>query len=88
MKAFILSSQATHTQTAVDRVDMATWTVGGKTLLLVTNLNYLEKTVSIPAALRDAARAKTSQVLDSGAKVQGSSIVLDSVGSGAFILGH
>ena len=41
MKAFILSPSATFRHfTTSSRVDVGLWTVGGKTLLLATNLNY------------------------------------------------
>ncbi|EIN05140.1 hypothetical protein PUNSTDRAFT_137822 [Punctularia strigosozonata HHB-11173 SS5] len=87
-KAFILSPEAEYAQSPTDRVDVASWTVGSRALLLVTNLNYEAKTVPIPAALRAAARAGLKQVLDTGAKIVGENIVLESVGTGAFILGR
>lgn len=81
MKDFILGPGAKKTQTSVDRVDVATWTVGGETLVLATNLNYEEKTASVPKGVS----GRATQVLDSGAKLQGGKLVMDSVGSGAWI---
>ncbi|CAL1698528.1 unnamed protein product [Somion occarium] len=85
MKEFILSPAATIGHAVVNRVDVTSWTVGSETLVLATNLNYNETTVPL-SALHDLTRGSLSQqVFDSGAKVQGEQIVLDSVGTGGWI---
>ena len=84
MKDFILSPKATFRHFTSDRVDVGLWTVGSKTLLLATNLNYEEVTLSLVDV--EEVKGKTgAQVLESGAKVQGSGIVFESTGTGGFI---
>ncbi|KAH9914061.1 uncharacterized protein BXZ73DRAFT_92854 [Epithele typhae] len=90
MKAFILHPHASFEHTVVSRVDVGSWTVGDRTLVLATNLNYAEtkfdlSSLKMPVDADAVGHAK--QVLDSGAKLEGRKIVLESVGTGAFILG-
>ena len=87
MKDFILSPRATFRHAKVNRVDVGLWTVGAQTLLLATNLNYAETTVSLPALGISAKNLKATQVFDSGAKLNGMTLTFDSVGTGAFLLG-
>ncbi|KAI0087549.1 hypothetical protein BDY19DRAFT_994867 [Irpex rosettiformis] len=83
MKEFILDPTATFSHVKVDRIDVGFWTVGKQTLLLATNLNYAPKTFSLDGV---HAGKNVRQVFDSGATVSGREIVLESVGTGAFIL--
>ncbi|KIP02361.1 hypothetical protein PHLGIDRAFT_130785 [Phlebiopsis gigantea 11061_1 CR5-6] len=84
MKGFILSPQAAFRHFTSGRVDVGLWTVGSKTLLLATNLNYEEATLSL-AGVGEAKGKKAVQVLDSGAAVQGDAVVLESTGTGGFV---
>ena len=86
LKGFILNPNATFQLVVVNRVHVGVWTVSGRILVLATNLNYNETTFSLDD-VPGSRNARVSQAFDSGAKVQGRDIVLDSVGSGAFILG-
>ncbi len=86
LKGFILNPNATFQLVVVNRVHVGVWTVSGRTLVLATNLNYNQTTVSLDN-IPGSRNARISQAFDSGARVQGGQIVLDSVGSGAFILG-
>ncbi|KAH9886700.1 hypothetical protein C8Q73DRAFT_714979 [Cubamyces lactineus] len=88
MKDFILNPQATFEHVVSDRVDVGLWTVGGRTLVLATNLNYATAHFDLRSVNGLALKALLSkQVLDSGAKLSGHVITLDSVGTGGFILG-
>ena len=88
MKDFILSPQATFEHVVTDRVDVGLWTVGGRTLVLATNLNYATAHFDLTSVGGLALKALFSkQVLDSGAKLSGHVITLESVGTGGFILG-
>lgn len=83
MKEFILSPEATFQRVISNRIDIGLWTVGSKTLLLATNLNYKQATFTL-----DSVHAGThvQQVFDSGLDVRGKELVFESVGSGAIIL--
>ena len=90
MKAFILDPHASFTHTIAGRVDVGMWTIGERTLVLATNLNYAAAEFDIASmpALRAKVRAgRVRQVLDSGARVEGSVIRLESVGTGGFVVG-
>ncbi|TBU60013.1 hypothetical protein BD310DRAFT_947601 [Dichomitus squalens] len=89
MKEFILSPQATFAHVVSDRVDVGLWTVGARTLVLATNLNYEAKVFDMRSVKGLAAKTLlgTKQVLDSGAEVQGHIISLESVGTGGFVVG-
>lgn len=84
MKAFILSPAAAVRRFTAGRVDVALWTVGPRTLLLATNMNYAD--ASVPLADVPEVRGKrVTQVLDSGAKVAGGAVALEATGTGGFI---
>lgn len=89
MKDFILSPQASFAHVVLDRVDVGLWTVGPRTLVLATNLNYASAQFDLREApgLAEKALLGTKQVLDSGATLTEHVITLDSVGSGGFIVG-
>jgi hypothetical protein len=81
---FLFSHTATVYRLVVDRVDICTWTVPGTGVLVIaTNLNYRTATVSLKDIGIKSSTGK--QVFDSGARLQSASVVLDSVGSGAFV---
>ncbi|KAJ7270039.1 hypothetical protein B0H12DRAFT_1094145 [Mycena haematopus] len=86
MKAFILSPTATIRQvTFPNGIDVGLWTVAGQTLVLATNINYENLSISL-AQLHLS--GTVHQVFDSGASVSSDSRTLHfgSVGSGAFIV--
>ena len=84
MKAFILSPQARFAGVVEDGVDVGMWTVGKETLVLATNMEYVEKKLSLRAlGLRGG---NVRRVLDSGASEVGGEIVFESVGTGAFVV--
>ena len=85
MKDYILSPAASFRHVANNRVDIGLWTVGPKTLLLATNLNYANVTLSL-GDIKESQGRRIVQVFDSGAKAQGSKIIFESVGTGGFIL--
>ena len=89
MKEFILCPEARFAHVVRDRVDVGMWTVGARTLVLATNLNYEAKEFDLRGV--EGLEAKTlfgtKQVLDSGAMVRGHVISLESVGTGGFIIG-
>ena len=85
MKAFILDPHASFTHAFEGRVDVGMWTVGARTLVLATNLNYAQAEFDLHSVGLNALGAV--QVLDSGASLSGHTITLESVGTGAFILG-
>ena len=84
MKDFILSPSAQFRGLAPNRIDVGLWTVGKRTLLLATNLNYADEVLSL-ADIPEVRGKKASQVFDSGAKVSGGSIAFESVGTGGFV---
>ncbi|KAF7798797.1 hypothetical protein EIP86_010022 [Pleurotus ostreatoroseus] len=88
MADFTLSPAASFRHALVDRVDIGLWTVGGRTLVLATNMNYNETRVSLAQiGVRSGSSVKTTQVFDSGAKIsKDSTITLESVGTGGFVL--
>ncbi|KAI0742968.1 hypothetical protein C8Q80DRAFT_1221302 [Daedaleopsis nitida] len=90
MKAFILAPHASFAHAEAGRVDVGMWTVGGRTLVLATNLNYAAAEfdlASVPALKAKARAGRVRQVLDSGAHAEGGVIRLESVGSGGFVVG-
>ncbi|KAI1787420.1 hypothetical protein LXA43DRAFT_713557 [Ganoderma leucocontextum] len=89
LKDYILNPSARFVHKVVDRVDVGMWTVGGKTLVLATNLNYASKQFDLSTVpiVGSQAQSGAKQVYDSGAKIQGTVIQLDSTGTGAFIVG-
>ncbi len=89
LKDYILNPSARFAHEVVDRVDVGMWTVGGKTLVLATNLNYASKSFDLSGVplVGDQAKSGAKQVYDSGAKISGTTLQLDSTGTGAFIVG-
>ncbi|KAJ3558919.1 hypothetical protein NM688_g643 [Phlebia brevispora] len=87
MKEFVLNPVASFRHVVQDRVDVGLWTVGAQTLVLATNLNYEETTLSLAKAGVHAV-GMARQVFDSGAtlNVHTGTIALSSVGTGGFIL--
>ncbi|PIL25753.1 hypothetical protein GSI_11503 [Ganoderma sinense ZZ0214-1] len=89
LKDYILNPAAKFQHKVVDRVDVGMWTVGGKTLVLATNLNYASKSFDLSGVPLVGNQAKTgaTQAYNNGAKISGTTITLDSTGTGAFIVG-
>lgn len=89
MKEFILSPRARFEHVVTDRVDVGLWTVGARTLVLATNLNYAPARFDLSRVRGGLALQAlvARQVLDSGAKLRGHVIELESVGTGGFIVG-
>ncbi|KAK7684428.1 hypothetical protein QCA50_012375 [Cerrena zonata] len=87
MKEFILNPAAKRGSAKVNRVDIALWTVGGQTLLLAANLNYEETEVPLSqlGIGKIGKGVQGRQVFDSGAKIQGDSLVFDSIGSAGWV---
>jgi len=86
LKEYIMSDAATFQHVFSNQIDIGLWTVGSKTLVLATNLNYAEETFDL-ASVPGLRTAPATQVLSSGASLSGSVISFTSVGSGGFILG-
>jgi len=93
---FVLVPGVQHTQSVVTmsnssvKVDVGTWTVGGKTSVLVTSMGYESGSVSFDQLGVDSSLfGSVEQILDSGTSVgeDGSSIVFEQVGSGGFVFG-
>ncbi|RPD63424.1 hypothetical protein L227DRAFT_561556 [Lentinus tigrinus ALCF2SS1-6] len=88
MKDFILNPAATFTHVVTAGVDVGLWTVGAKTLVLATNMNYSEAKFDLSSAgLAAKALFGVKQVLDSGARIEGHVVTLENVGTGGFIVG-
>ncbi|KAI8996265.1 hypothetical protein BD414DRAFT_477309 [Trametes punicea] len=89
MKEFILSPYATFKHATINRVDVGSWTVGERTLVLATNLNYATASFDLNKLGGGLAQKAlvSQQVFDSGAKLSGHVITFESVGTGGFILG-
>ena len=86
MKAFILDPRASFLHTRVGRVDVGLCTVGACTLKLATNTAEFDLS-AVQAGLGGRVAEGAVLVLDSGAKLEGRKVVLESVGTGAFVLG-
>ncbi|KAK0457025.1 uncharacterized protein EV420DRAFT_534866 [Desarmillaria tabescens] len=85
--SFILDPNVNFQQvTTSDSIDVGLWTVGNKTLVLATNLDYEEKVLFL--AQVGIAEEVAEKVFDSGAQVYigGFSVILESVGSAGFIV--
>jgi hypothetical protein len=86
MNSFIMSPTATINQiTFPNGIDVGLWTVGSQTLVLATNINYENLTLSM-AQLHLS--GKVRQVFDSGASVSsdGRTLHFGEVGSGGFVV--
>nr|GAT56229.1 predicted protein [Mycena chlorophos] len=89
MNAFILSPQASIRQiTLANGVDIGLWTVGSETLVLATNINYENESVSLAQLGLPRGHVDAKQVFASGASLSkdGDTILFGSVGSGGFII--
>ncbi|PCH43231.1 hypothetical protein WOLCODRAFT_138259 [Wolfiporia cocos MD-104 SS10] len=86
LKEYILSESATFQHVFTDQIDIGLWTVGSKTLVLATNLNYANETFDL-ASVEGLRTGPVVQVLDSGATLTGSEIAFGSVGTGGWVLG-
>ncbi|KAI0729759.1 hypothetical protein C8Q72DRAFT_912755 [Fomitopsis betulina] len=86
LKEYIASDQASFAHYFENQIDVGAWTVGDKTLVLATNLNYAEETFDL-ARLPGVVGKPVTQVLDSGASVRGDTISFTSVGSGGWVVG-
>ena len=89
MKAFILAPHASFARAEKGRVDVGMWTLGGKMLVLAMNPNYASKSFDLSKVpiVGGQAKAGAMQTYDSGAKISGTTIQLDSTCTGAFIIG-
>ncbi|EMD34907.1 hypothetical protein CERSUDRAFT_124938 [Gelatoporia subvermispora B] len=83
---YIASPSAKFQHVLSGEVDVGFWTVGGKTLVLATNLVNESATFDLDS-VRGLSAIGAKGILDSGASIQGHKIVLEPTGSGAFILG-
>ncbi|GBE86870.1 hypothetical protein SCP_1001120 [Sparassis crispa] len=86
LKDYIANDRATFQHAFVDQIDVGLWTVGEQTLVLATNLNYAPATFDL-MSMPGLKTVPAVQVLNTGATLNGTDIVLDPVGTGAFILG-
>lgn len=86
MKSFILSPSASFSHLLTNGVDVGMWTVDSQTLVLATNTNYASATLKRSSIPGWTSGEKATLVLDSGASVS-NGLVLESVGTGAVILG-
>lgn len=84
IKTFIFNPNATYSQLTYDRIDIGLWTVNSQTLVMATNMNY--NTANLDLSNVPTQGKNVKQVFSSGAAVNGTKIVFQSVGSGAFIL--
>ncbi|KAF7315067.1 hypothetical protein MIND_00020900 [Mycena indigotica] len=86
MAAYILSPEAIFRQiTFPNGVDAALWTVASQTLVLATNINYKDETVTLSQLQLSG---KIKQVFNSGSSVGSGGKVLKfgAVGSGGFVV--
>ena len=89
LRDYILKPNVVFQHKVIDRIDIGMWTVGGKTLVLATNPIYASKSFDLSKVpiVSGQAKAGTTQTYDSGAKISGTTIQLDSTCTGAFIIG-
>ncbi|KAK7026408.1 hypothetical protein VNI00_015643 [Paramarasmius palmivorus] len=85
MTPFILDPSATFRQVTSDRIDVGLWTVGDRTLVLASNMNYEEKTLDLEQLLGSSV-SNLQQVLDSGSSSTEGMLTFEEVGSGAWIV--
>ncbi|KAH9929422.1 uncharacterized protein B0H18DRAFT_1117456 [Fomitopsis serialis] len=86
LKEYIANDAAIFAHYFYDQIDVGTWTVGSKTLVLATNLNYADETFEL-GDVPGLASKPVTQVLDSGARVSGTTVTFTSVGTGGWIVG-
>lgn len=84
---FILNPSASSRQITVNGVDCGIWTVGSQALVLATNTNYANETVTL-ASLKLPTGKNMVQVLDTGSAATSAQdgFTFTSVGSGGFIV--
>lgn len=89
MKGYILHPDALFQHLTVGGVDVGMWTVGEKTLVLATNLNYVDGSFDLSGVplVGDQAKRGAKKVYDGGAKISGTTVRLESTGTGGFIVG-
>ena len=88
-KEYIANDAVSFAHYFQNQIDVGTWTVGDKTLVLATNLNYVPARFDLSGVRGLVAhQGAVQQVLDSGARLSGRVIDLESVGTGGFILGR
>jgi hypothetical protein len=89
MTPFILSPNASFKQITINRVDFGLWTVGSETLVLGTNMNSGNTNITLSQLGLPATGSSSgiSQVLDSGALLDGArnNLLFTGTGSGAWI---
>ncbi|EKM52442.1 uncharacterized protein PHACADRAFT_126254 [Phanerochaete carnosa HHB-10118-sp] len=85
MQDFILSPSASFAHVSSGQVDVGVWTVGARSLVLATNLNYAEATLPL-ASVPGVEGKSVQQVFDSGASFAGGKFVFESTGTGGFIV--
>lgn len=86
LKEYILNDAAVFQHVFSNQIDIGLWTVGEKTLVLATNLNYANEMFDL-ATVPGLKTAPVVEVLHSGATLEGSVITFTSVGTGSFIFG-
>ena len=86
LKEYIANDEVTFTHYFNNQIDVGMWTVGQKTLVLATNLNYADETLDL-TSVSGLAGKPARQVLDSGARISGDAISFTSVGTGGWIVG-
>ncbi|KAJ7503011.1 hypothetical protein B0H11DRAFT_1987433 [Mycena galericulata] len=90
MKSFILSPAAQIRQITLGGIDVGIWTVGSQTLVLATNMDYQDASLSVAELHLTGGVGKVKQVFNSGASTSsdGTTLRFGSVGSGGFIFTH
>jgi len=83
---FFFSASSVRSNYLVGGVDIATWSTGGETLVLAANTYYITSTVTWKDIGLDGVSVETAYTSGSVATT-GSGFTLDSVASGAFIVG-
>ena len=86
LKEYIANDEVSFAHYFDNQIDVGMWTVGEKTLVLATNLNYADETFDL-TSLSGLAGKPARQVLDSGASISGDTISFTSVGTGGWIVG-
>lgn len=85
MQDFILSPSASFAHVSSSQVDVGVWTVGARSLVLATNLNYANATLPL-ASVPGVEGKSVQQVFDSGASFAGGKFVFESTGTGGFVV--
>ncbi len=87
MTPFIFSPSASFRRITVNGVDCGLWSVGSQTLVLATNTNYGNETVTLASLTLPTGR-NIAQILDTGSATTSAKdgFTFTSVGSGGFIV--